>query len=175
MGKGATRQARWLTEEEEEHQHVKNGAHMVQGGSCAPGAEGEEEQEDEKEAQGEQGGAHITHILPNSHEYRLHEAGGPPWSIGDLKVGENRGGCERMPHLEGLEGRVLVRGEGAGSFLGLLGLFVFLLLLLFDGFAASVGWRSLLLSSLFLEDVALASSRHDESGVFLLFFDDFGW
>ena len=93
MGKGATRQARWLTEEEEEHQHVKNGAHMVQGGSCAPGAEEGEEQEDEKGAQGEQGGAHLTHILPNSHEYRLHEAGGPPWSIGHLKVGENRGGC----------------------------------------------------------------------------------
>ena len=36
------------------------------------------------------GGAHLTHMLSNSHEYRLHEAGGTPWSVGGLKIGEIR-------------------------------------------------------------------------------------
>ena len=84
IGEGATRQARRLGEEVS-HQQKKKGAHGEE-----EGVEGDGEEQHEGGAHGVQGAAHLTHMLSNSHEYRLHEAGGTPWSVGDLKMGEIR-------------------------------------------------------------------------------------
>ena len=81
MGQGETRQAGWVTEEEL-HQQVKRGE---QGEDEGVEGEVEEQQDEEKGTHGVQGAAHLTHMLPNSHEYRLHETGGTPRSIGDLE------------------------------------------------------------------------------------------
>ena len=87
IGKGATRQAGRLGEEVS-HQQKKKGAHGEEEGVEGEGEGGEDQHEGG--AHGVQGAAHLTHMLSNSHEYRLHEAGGAPWSVGDLKIGEIR-------------------------------------------------------------------------------------
>ena len=95
MEQGATRQAGWVTEEEL-HQQEKKGEQGEDKGveEEVEGVEGEvegvqgeveEQQDEEKGTHGVQGAAHLTHMLPNSHEYRLHETGGTPRSIGDLE------------------------------------------------------------------------------------------
>ena len=86
MGQGATRQAGWVAEEELHQQEKKGAQGEVEGVEGVQG-EVEEQQDEEKGTHGVQGAAHLTHMLPNSHEYRLHEAGGTPRSVSDLIMG----------------------------------------------------------------------------------------
>ena len=112
MGQGETRQAGWVTEEEL-HQQVKRGEQGedegVEGEEEGVEGEVEEQQDEEKGTHGVQGAAHLTHMLPNSHEYRLHEARGTPRSVGDLDRIGVRSGEIRERSSETMERSVEIR------------------------------------------------------------------
>ena len=108
MWQGATRQVGWVTEEEL-HQQEKRGEQGEEEGVEGVQGEVEEQQDDEKGTHGVQGAAHLTHMLPNSHEYRLHEARGTPRSVGDLDGIGVRSGEIRERSSETMERSVEIR------------------------------------------------------------------